>query len=59
MDPELPPRLRTQYSDISSDPEIELVRAEKVKHKDNSKYKSTRYVNSSSEAVGPKQANLP
>ena len=28
--PELPPRLRTQYSDISSDPEIKPVRAEKV-----------------------------
>ena len=28
--PELPPRLRAQYLDISSDPEIELVRAEKV-----------------------------
>ena len=33
--PELPPRLRTQYSDISTDPEIEPTRTEKVKkHKD-------------------------
>ena len=31
--PELPPRLRTQYSDISSDPDIERFRIEKVKKK--------------------------
>ena len=52
--PELPPRLRTQYSDISSDPEMEPPRPktiEKVKkHKDKSKYTSSRYVSSSSEA---------
>ena len=28
--PKLPPRLRTHYSDISSDPEIQRTRAEKV-----------------------------
>ena len=61
--PELPPRLRTQYSDISSDPEIEPTRTEKVK------YKSTRYVSSSSDASphrsksksgksSPKQGNI-
>ena len=52
--PELPPRLRAQYSDISSDPEMEPPRAKSVekvkKHKDKSKYKSSRYVSSSSEA---------
>ena len=49
--PELPPRLRAQYSDISSDPEMEPPRAKSVekvkKHKDKSKYKSSRYVSSS------------
>ena len=43
-----------QYSDISSGPEMEPPRpktGEKVKkHKDKSKYKSSRYVSSSSEA---------
>ena len=73
VDPELPLRLRTQYSDISSDPEIEPHRAkivEKVKkHKDKSKYKSTCYVSSSSDASphpsksksvksSPKQGNI-
>ena len=52
--PELPPRLRAQYSDISSDPEMEPLRTEKAvkvkKHKDKSKYKSSRYVSSSSDA---------
>ena len=42
--PELPPRLRAQYSNISSDPEMEPPRAKSVekvkKHKDKSKYKS-------------------
>ena len=72
--PELPPRLRTQYSDISSDPEMEPPRpktVEKVKkHKDKSKCKSSRYVSSSSEAsphrpkskkigqIFPKQGNI-
>ena len=52
--PELALRLRTQYSKISSDPEIGPARAKTVekvkKHKDKSKYKSTRYVSSSSDA---------
>ena len=52
--PELPPRLRAQYSDISSDPEMEPPRAKSVekvkKHKDKSKCKSSCYVSSSSEA---------
>ena len=52
--PELPPRLRAQYLDISSDPEMEPPRAKSVEnvkqHKDKSKYKSSRYVSSSSEA---------
>ena len=52
--PELPPRLRAQHSDISSDPEMEPPRAKSVekvkKHKDKSKYKSSCYVSSSSEA---------
>ena len=72
--PELPPRLRAQYSDISSDPEMEPPRAKSVekvkKHKDKSKYKSSRYVSSSSEASphcskskksgrsSPKQGNI-
>ena len=72
--PELPPRLRAQYSDISSDPEMEPPRAKSVekvkKHKDKSKYKSSRYVSSSSEAsphrsksqkfgqIFPKQGNI-
>ena len=65
--------MRTQYSDISSDPEIEPARAKTVekvkKHKDRSKYKSTRYVSSSSDASphhsksksgkwSPKQGNI-
>ena len=52
--PELPPWLRTQYSDIYSDPEMELPRPKTVekfkKHKDKSKYKSSRYLSTSSEA---------
>ena len=44
--PELPPRLRAQYSDISSHPEMEPPIAKSVekvkKHKDKSKYKSSR-----------------
>ena len=72
--PELPPRLRAQYSDISSDPEMEPPQAKSVekvkKHKDKSKYKSSRYVSSSSEASphrskskksgrsSPKQGNI-
>ena len=72
--PELPPRLRAQYSDISSDPEMEPLRAKSVemvkKHKENSKYKSSRYVSSSCEASpyhfkskksgrsSPKQGNI-
>ena len=72
--PELPPRLRAQYSDISSYPEMEPPRAKSVekvkKHKDKSKYKSSRYVSSSSEASphhskskksgrsSPKQGNI-
>ena len=71
--PELPLRLRTQYSDISSDPEIEPAKAKTVakvkKHKDKSKYKSTPYVSSSSDASphhsksklgksSPKQGNI-
>ena len=73
LGPELPPRLRTQYSDISSHPEIEPARAKTVekvkKHKDKSKYKSTCYVSSSSDASphrskskfrksSPKQGNI-
>ena len=73
VSPVLPPRLRTQYSDISSNPEMEPPRpktVEKVKkHKDKSKYKSIRYVSSSSEASphrsksksgksSPKQGNI-
>ena len=72
--PKLPPRLRAQYSDISSDPEMEPPRAKSVekvkKHKDKSKYNSSRYVSSSSEASphrskskksgrsSPKQGNI-
>ena len=72
--PELHPRLRAQYSDISSDPEMEPPRAKSVKkvkkHKDKSKYKSSSYVSSSSEAFphrskskksgrsSPKQGNI-
>ena len=74
LGPELPPRLRTQYSDISSDPEMDQPRPktiEKVKkHIDKSKYKSSCYVSSSSEASphrpkskksgrsSPKQGNI-
>ena len=72
--PELPPRLQTQDSDISSDPEMEPPRAKSVekvkKHKAKSKYKSSRYVSCSSEASphrskskksgrsSPKQGNI-
>ena len=72
--PELPLRLRAQYLDISSDPKMEpprVISVEKVKkHKDKSKYKSSRYVSSSSEAFlhrskskksgrsSPKQGNI-
>ena len=51
MGPELLPTLRIQYSDISSDPDIRPPKPEKAKnYKDKSKYKSTCYVSSSSEA---------
>ena len=50
--PELLPKMTTQYSDISSDPDIEQNKPEKVKKqkKTRTNQKSTRYVSSSSEA---------
>ena len=51
LGPELPPRLRAQYWDVSSVPEIKQDWTEKVKnHKDKSKYKPNCYVSSSSNA---------